>query len=245
MVPMRMQADDQYMSLLGSTVSTADVEEKGYSARDRESCCRRWRCVVCTGVTFGVLLVAALVAVFVGGKAYANTAIRDADIGLQMAIAVTGSNTVTAHISGTVSNHAVIGATMRPATMGVMFNGAVIGTVSFPQVTLPGGGTANLAIVSNMTVLDTTAFTAFAVTALVEPVVAVTISGTIDVHSIGITFDDVSFNKVVMLKGTRVPGVTPGGRALRAAHGVHVRQQASLGSQTRRQWCSRPTFCRG
>ena len=203
MVPMRMQ-QDQYMSLMGSTVSTADVEEQGLPRDQPESCCRRWRCVICTGVTFAVLLAVGLVAVFVGGKAYANAAIRDADIGLQMAITVTGANTVQAHISGEVTNHAVVGATMRPATMVVSFGGSAIGTVNFPQVTLPGGGSADLSITSNMTVLDTDAFTAFAVAALEQAAVDVTISGNIDVHAAGVTFDGVTFDKTVTLKGALV-----------------------------------------
>ena len=157
-----------------------------------------------------------------------------------------------AHISGEVTNHAVVGATMRPATMVVSFGGSAIGTVNFPQVTLPGGGSADLSITSNMTVLDTDAFTAFAVAALEQAAVDVTISGNIDVHAAGVTFDGVTFDKTVTLKGALLccavlwVCVEPAERAgARITPSCALCTQVCLASLTRRRWCSRRTSWKG
>ena len=167
----------------------------------RRSFCRRYACAICTGVVLCLVLVGALLAVFVGGKAYANAAIRDADIDVDMTIMVTGANTVTATIAGTVQNHAVIGATMESSTMKVMYAGGIIGSVQFPDVSLSGGGTTDINIVSSMTINDHSAFTAFAVEALQSSTVALTMKGSISVHAAGVSFDDIDFDKTITLKG--------------------------------------------
>ena len=106
-----------------------------------------------------------------------------------------------ANITGVVVNHAVFGATMKPTSLAVIYEGATVGNVAFPQVELVGGGTTAISILSDMTISDTTAFTAFAVAALQRPSVSLTMSGSIDVHAVGVTFDGLDFEKVVTLQG--------------------------------------------
>ena len=81
------------VNVMGTSMAAAE-DKRNTTYRQRQSFCKRWSYVICSVVTFVVLLTAALLVVFVGGKAYADAAIKDAGIELNMALSVTGTDTV-------------------------------------------------------------------------------------------------------------------------------------------------------
>lgn len=165
---------------------------------------KKQRILVIIGLVLLVLVVLLLLVWFVIIPAvirhYANSvqmALNYMDI-----MSIPDNKTLNVDLSLNIQHDVGIAATTDSTTVSLLFGGAVFATLPFPGLDIKTGSQDhNITIDAEMPITDLNVFNAMSVALMNEAEITLTVTASLDIHALGMSFSDLNFERELPVEG--------------------------------------------